>query len=59
VTLPAPEVLDAAAVGLAELVRDEALVAADRPRLFKSVGMAWEDLVAAASSYRASREKPQ
>lgn len=46
-------------VGLADLVRDEALVTLDRPRLFKSVGMAWEDLVVAASSYQASREKPQ
>jgi ornithine cyclodeaminase/alanine dehydrogenase-like protein (mu-crystallin family) len=45
-------------IGLAELVRGEALVAPDRPRLFKSVGMAWEDLVVAASSYHASREKP-
>ena len=46
-------------VGLAELVRDEATVAPGRPRLFKSVGMAWEDLVVAATSYRASRERPQ
>jgi ornithine cyclodeaminase/alanine dehydrogenase-like protein (mu-crystallin family) len=46
-------------IGLAELVREEALVAPDRPRLFKSVGMAWEDLVVAASSYQASREKPK
>jgi ornithine cyclodeaminase/alanine dehydrogenase-like protein (mu-crystallin family) len=46
-------------VSLAELVRDEAAVAPGRPRLFKSVGMAWEDLVVAASSYRASRERPQ
>jgi ornithine cyclodeaminase/alanine dehydrogenase-like protein (mu-crystallin family) len=45
-------------IGLAELVRGDALVARDRPRLFKSVGMAWEDLVVAASGYRASREKP-
>lgn len=45
-------------IGLAELVRDEVLVAPDRPRLFKSVGMAWEDLVIATSSYHASREKP-
>lgn len=51
-------------IGLAELVRGTAAVPAGRPRLFKSVGMAWEDLVIAASSYRAishhaSREKPQ
>lgn len=45
-------------IGLAELVRGDALVAPDRPRLFKSVGMAWEDLVVAACSYQASREKP-
>jgi ornithine cyclodeaminase/alanine dehydrogenase-like protein (mu-crystallin family) len=45
-------------IGLAELVRGEALVAPGRPRLFKSVGMAWEDLVVAASSYHASKEKP-
>lgn len=46
-------------IGLAELAHGEALVTPDRPRLFKSVGMAWEDLVVAASSYQASREKPQ
>jgi ornithine cyclodeaminase/alanine dehydrogenase-like protein (mu-crystallin family) len=40
-------------IGLAELVREEALVAPGRPRLFKGVGMAWEDLVVAASSYQA------
>jgi ornithine cyclodeaminase/alanine dehydrogenase-like protein (mu-crystallin family) len=34
---------------LAELVRGEAAVAGDRPRVFKSVGMAWEDLVVAAA----------
>lgn len=45
-------------IGLASLVRDEAHVAPGRPRLFKSVGMAWEDLVVAASSYQASRENP-
>jgi ornithine cyclodeaminase/alanine dehydrogenase-like protein (mu-crystallin family) len=52
----------ASLIGLAELVRDQAPPAAGRPRLFKSVGMAWEDLVIAASSYRASRanrETPQ
>jgi len=47
----------AALIGLAELVRDEVPPAAGRPRLFKSVGMAWEDLVIAASIY--SRGKPQ
>lgn len=35
-------------VTLAELVRGEAQPAADRPRLFKSTGMAWEDAVVAA-----------
>ncbi len=38
---------------LAELVRGEVPVAPDRPRLFKSVGMAWEDLVVAAAAYDA------
>ena len=33
--------------GLAELVRGEVAPAAGRPRLFKSTGMAWEDLVLA------------
>ncbi len=46
-------------IGLAELVRDEVPVATGRPRLFKSVGMAWEDLVIAATIYQASREKPR
>ena len=36
---------------LAELVRGEVSVAPDRPRLFKSVGMAWEDLIVAAAAY--------
>jgi ornithine cyclodeaminase/alanine dehydrogenase-like protein (mu-crystallin family) len=34
---------------LDELVRGEVAVAPDRPRLFKSTGMAWEDLVCAAA----------
>ena len=34
-------------VGLAALVRDEVSVPAGAPRLFKSTGMAWEDLVLA------------
>jgi ornithine cyclodeaminase len=38
-------------VDLASLVRGTAVVDAGRPRLFKSVGMAWEDLVIAASSW--------
>jgi ornithine cyclodeaminase/alanine dehydrogenase-like protein (mu-crystallin family) len=36
-------------VGLAALVRGEAAPAPGRPRLFKSTGMAWEDLVVAAA----------
>jgi ornithine cyclodeaminase len=36
-------------VPLAALVRGEARPADDRPRLFKSTGMAWEDLVVAAA----------
>lgn len=38
-------------VDLASVVRGTAMVDAGRPRLFKSVGMAWEDLVVAASSW--------
>ncbi|WP_316520324.1 ornithine cyclodeaminase family protein [Kitasatospora brasiliensis] len=37
---------------LAELVRGEAPVPRERPRFFKSVGMAWEDLAVAAQVYR-------
>jgi ornithine cyclodeaminase/alanine dehydrogenase-like protein (mu-crystallin family) len=47
----------ASLIGLAELVRGEAAAAAGRPRLFKSVGMAWEDLVIAASIYSAGHNK--
>jgi ornithine cyclodeaminase/alanine dehydrogenase-like protein (mu-crystallin family) len=36
-------------VTLAELVRGNATVGPDRPRLFKSTGMAWEDAVVAAA----------
>jgi ornithine cyclodeaminase len=36
---------------LAELVRANVPIADDRPRFFKSVGMAWEDLVVAAAAY--------
>ncbi|MER7752436.1 ornithine cyclodeaminase family protein [Kitasatospora sp. NPDC097643] len=39
---------------LAELVLGEAPVPADRPRFFKSVGMAWEDLAVAAEVYHDS-----
>ncbi len=38
---------------LDELVRGRVEVAPDRPRLFKSVGMAWEDLVVAAAAVAA------
>ncbi|MEV6974857.1 ornithine cyclodeaminase family protein [Kitasatospora sp. NPDC093806] len=37
---------------LAELVRGEAPVPTDRPRFFKSVGMAWQDLAIAAEVHR-------
>ncbi|MGB3440084.1 MAG: ornithine cyclodeaminase family protein [Actinophytocola sp.] len=40
-------------IPLAALVRHEATVADDRPRVFKSVGMAWEDLAVAAAVYEA------
>ncbi len=43
----------AALATLAELVRGRVAVAPDRPRLFKSVGMAWEDLVIAAAAHDA------
>lgn len=44
----------AALIPLADLVRGEARLAPDRPRLFKSVGMAWEDLVLAAAHFEAA-----
>ena len=40
-----------ALTNLAELVRGDLTVAPDQPRLFKSTGMAWEDLVVAALAY--------
>jgi ornithine cyclodeaminase/alanine dehydrogenase-like protein (mu-crystallin family) len=40
-------------LGLAEVVRGEAKPAPAAPRLFKSVGMAWEDLVVAATNHEA------
>jgi ornithine cyclodeaminase len=40
---------------LAELVRGDVHVPADRPRFFKSVGMAWEDLAVAAEVYTGGR----
>ena len=48
--------LDAdALVPLAALVRGEAAAAPGRPRLFKSTGMAWEDLVVAAAVHARAR----
>lgn len=44
-----------ALVGLADLVRGRVQLPPRRPRLFKSVGMAWEDLVVAAAHYEAAR----
>lgn len=38
---------------LAELVTGGLILAAGHPRLFKSVGMAWQDLVVAAAAYEA------
>jgi ornithine cyclodeaminase len=38
----------AALVGLAALVRGEVTRCTDRPNVFKSVGMSWEDLAVAA-----------
>lgn len=38
-------------VNLAELVRSGLTAGPDQPRLFKSTGMAWEDLVVAALAY--------
>ncbi|MQS11504.1 ornithine cyclodeaminase family protein [Streptomyces kaniharaensis] len=40
---------------LAELVRGDVLVPEGRPRFFKSVGMAWEDLAVAAEVYETGR----
>ncbi|MGW4891702.1 ornithine cyclodeaminase family protein [Kitasatospora sp. NPDC004240] len=40
---------------LAELVHGGAPVPADRPRFFKSVGMAWQDLAVAAEIHRRGR----
>ncbi|WP_327352325.1 ornithine cyclodeaminase family protein [Streptomyces sp. NBC_01304] len=41
---------------LAQLVRGEVKVDQDRPRLFKSAGMAWEDLAVAGAVYEAYRQ---
>lgn len=40
---------------LAELVTGRRTPSPGRPRLFKSVGMAWEDLAVAAALYEAAR----
>jgi ornithine cyclodeaminase/alanine dehydrogenase-like protein (mu-crystallin family) len=39
-------------VTLAELVAGQASIPGERPRLFKSTGMAWEDVVVAAELAR-------
>jgi ornithine cyclodeaminase/alanine dehydrogenase-like protein (mu-crystallin family) len=44
---------ESALVDLASLVRGTVSVDPSRPRLFKSVGMAWEDLVLAAGVHAA------
>lgn len=44
-----------ALVDLAALVRGGHEICAERPRLFKGVGMAWEDLVVAATHYEAAK----
>lgn len=43
----------AALIPLADLATGAATVDRTRPRLFKSVGMAWEDLVVAGAAYEA------
>jgi ornithine cyclodeaminase len=49
--------LDPAALSdIADLVRGKVDITPGRPRLFKSVGMAWEDLVVAATTYETSGE---
>lgn len=47
-----------APVNLAELVCGRVAVPDDRPRLFKSVGMAWEDLAVAVHAYRRHAAEP-
>ncbi|MGW4803971.1 ornithine cyclodeaminase family protein [Kitasatospora sp. NPDC004272] len=42
---------------LAELVTRKAVVRHDRPRFFKSVGMAWQDLAVAAAQYVSARQR--
>ncbi|KAB8159539.1 ornithine cyclodeaminase family protein [Streptomyces sp. 3MP-14] len=51
VPLAAGEVTEAVIAGnLAELVRGEVPLAPDRPRLFKGVGMSWQDLTVATEA---------
>ena len=45
-----------ALVGLANVVTGRSAVPDDRPRVFTSVGMAWEDLAVAAEVYRRRRD---
>ncbi|HEU0041967.1 MAG TPA: hypothetical protein VFQ15_06435 [Jiangellaceae bacterium] len=42
---------DVIAGNIADLVHGRVRIAQDRPRLFKSVGMGWEDLTVAAAAY--------
>jgi ornithine cyclodeaminase len=43
---------------LSELVTGAAVVPVDRPRLFKGVGMAWQDLAVAAAQYELHGGEP-
>jgi len=45
-------------MGLADVVTGRAVVPDDRPRVFTSVGMAWEDLAVAAAVYRRWSDAP-
>ncbi|MEV4614733.1 ornithine cyclodeaminase family protein [Kitasatospora sp. NPDC049258] len=45
------EAVPASLANLSELVNDGAVAPLDRPRFFKSVGMAWQDLAVAARQY--------
>jgi ornithine cyclodeaminase len=45
-------------INIADLVAGTVQIGLDRPRVFKSVGMAWEDLVVAAEVYRRSTADP-
>ncbi|MFJ8042192.1 ornithine cyclodeaminase family protein [Kitasatospora sp. NPDC096147] len=42
---------------LSELVNGKAVVPTDRPRFFKSVGMAWEDLAVASAQFASAEPK--